>query len=182
MDNEKFLEEMKRALELAKKLSSATDISHRNKPYYAPKYAEVVKETIDRILQTAEVLIFPFNGMSPNTIKMQWYQGKDYLVTVMDPSYAEKAAKVEASLDRKRGLIVALKPDRVLKNPVVYQEWRYDLLKFIEAAEIGDVKRWQGLAITDDDIQFLYDQLTPLSDMFAFDYDKKQGTIRVVRI
>ena len=180
MNTEEFLKELREAMELARK--AAATVSRGNRPYYCEKYAEVVKETIDRVLSTGEVLIFPAVGVSPTTVKLQWYQGKEYLVNVLDESYKEKAEKIMACLDKKRGLIVAVKPKRGLVEPRADKPWRVDLLKFIENSTAGDIRRWQGLALADDDIDFLHEQLNPLKDIFAYDYDIDQGIIRVIRI
>ncbi len=178
----KILADMQSMLDSLKRISAAVDGPKAARPYYTPKYAETVKETIDRILESGEVLFFPASEVQLDTLKQQWYQGRDYLISVLDPSYEAKVTKIEASIDkRKNGLVVALKPERGMVEPAIITKWREELNEFIDKSELQDKFVRQGLGLSDADVVWLYETLEPLKDIFAYDYELKRGIIRVIR-
>ena len=182
MDNKDILQDMQSMLQSLRKISAAVDGPKAARPYYTSKYAETVRDTIDRILESGEVLFFPASDVQLDTLKQQWYQGRDYLVSVLDNSYEAKVLKVEASIDkRKNGLVVALKPERGMVEPGVITKWREELNEFIDNSDTQDKFVRQGLGLSDADVIYLYETLEPLKDIFAYDYELKRGIIRVIR-
>lgn len=178
----KILADMQAMLQSLKKISAAVDGPKAARPYYTSKYAETVRDTVDRILDSGEVLFFPASDVQLETLKQQWYQGKDYLVSVLDPTYETKVLKVEASIDkRKNGLVVALKPERGMVEPKLLTRWREELNEFLDNSEVQDKFVRQGLGLSDADVIWLYETLEPLKDIFAYDYELKRGIVRVIR-
>lgn len=179
---------------LQRQLASTNVRGKTRKPYFTEKYGAWAKGVVDDIFRSGDVLAGAKSlglhnpDIAPETIRTQWYQGSEYLVKVLDPSYEEKVKQISATPDKRRGLILSIKPASTFAALIPIENWRADIEDFIDNSTQGDLLRKAGLPLREEDIIWLDELLTPLKTslgepFFAWERPNiKTGTIEIVRI
>jgi hypothetical protein len=164
-------------------LKKSNQIGASRKPYYTEKWAGYVKEIIDAIKETAQPRLIPIGDMSETTIKLQWYQGKEYLLDHLDPKGEYKALDdiLVASPVKKRGLIISPVQRKGVMKSVVVQPWRPRLEEFLEVAQPLEKFERVGLGLAEEDVLWLKSLFTGLDDMFVWDVDLDHDVLLVIR-
>lgn len=190
-------EDIKALLQSAEKLrlqlAASNTRGKTRRPYYTEKYALWAKGVIDQIFSRGDVLEGQQLGLHnpdirPETIRTQWYQGVEYLVKIIDPSYQEKVSQITATAHPRKGLILSIKPAASLAELIPVENWRNDIEDFLDESEPGNVLRKAGLPLREEDIIWLDDLLTPLRSsrdepLFAWERPNlKSGSVEIIRL
>lgn len=187
MPNPADIEFIKALAEENKKLLSslkkANQIGSSRRPYYTEKWAGYVKEIFLAIKENAQPRLIPIGDMSDTTIKLQWYQGKEYLLDHMDPTgeFKELDKILVASPSRKRGLIISPVQKQGVMKSVVVQPWKPALEDFLETAQALDKFERVGVGLSEEDLLWVKSLLIELNDLFVWDVDLDHDVITVIR-
>jgi len=180
-DNLAFLKSLTATLEtVAKSLGKSKQIGTSRKPYYDELYGGYVRELIDKVVSSGQPHIIPVGDHTFYTIRAQWYQGLEYLVDHLDPTYRNKCGCLKVEGNHKRGLTISPKPEKGILAAYAIVPWKKPLLDFIDEAQHRDKFERIGLPLTEDDINWVIAQLNPVKDLFIYNIDERQ--IQIVRV
>lgn len=152
--------------------------------YYRENYAKSLQPIIDEMLVTKQEPIFLFEDF-PNykkrTLLNRIGQSFDYLRRVMDhpdKRYAKLRAEVKLSIE-PTGVAIRYRSNDPSEGQPVEQmvahaaskhapvdpgKWKQEVIAFIETAEPGESRAWNGLTLNTDEQKLVKEFATP--DMF----------------
>lgn len=150
-------------------------------PYYNKEHALEVKDYLNVLHTNRRSLKIVSSGLSINTLRLKFYQGKKYLLDNLDPE-----GKYKNLINRTKCITMADYLELHIKQDtkVLYAEtieWKPAFLDFIENAQLGTKFPCpDNIMLSNEEVQWIKDQLDPLSDLFI--YDVKPNKFLVIRI
>lgn len=137
--------------------------------YYTEEQANNVKKLLDTLHTTKESLFIQAGDNSISTLRVKYYQGKDYLLDNLDPNkhylYLTSLTKVTT---KPGGLLfsVRIAPKNkvsLLDFVVVIPDWRTKLEDFLETATPNQKFFLENLKLSDKDLTWISNQLAGLT-------------------
>lgn len=168
------------------KLPNGTTIQPPQSPpskgfYYNAAFANDTKVLLDKLHASKQRIVIPAIDTSVNTIRFQYYQGLSYLVEHCDPDGHYKNLKAKTKLltfaDRIELHIRFVRS--TLKEAVVVTEWKEAFESFLETAAANEKFHRTNLALSDDDVAWIQNQLVSLTKengepLFYGKFDKNE--------
>ncbi len=167
-----------------RKAEQITTASRRAKwAYYNEHIGSSVKILMDRLFTSLRPIRITAGKLSVNTIRLQFYQGIQYVIDYMDDTeqtYLKRYRNTRCVCYRNEGYIELhiRYRERILEGHEVVTNWREEFEAFIESAEPGK-RFYYEMALTDDDVAWARNLIEPLGSMFIADINNTK--ILVIR-
>lgn len=146
----------------------------RGLPYYTPEYGTKAKELIDKLLKDRIPIKITRQGDgSINTIRQKFYQGAQYLREVIDKEYVKILQDIKCqTFDDYMEIHIKRKQS---STTGVSTPWREELINFLETEQqIGAKFHKANILLSEDEVTWIIQQLTPLNELFIFQVDTNE--------
>lgn len=174
---DKILKTLARTAEISQQ---AQQRLRSNQPYYNENAADECLHIIDTVLANGCPMLWPAQGISENTLYLKWRQGCQW-IRQFKPELVEKLELIHASRIPKHGMRFSPIENPTKVGLFIEQDWRPDLLRFIDEAEHRDKFERVGIPLSNEDLRWLAAQLENVGHLFMTDISPKKGKILLIR-
>ena len=151
------------------------------KAYYREYYAKQLMPILDEIAKTGKPYFIPSSDLSISTIRQRLFQGFAYIKDHLDPEgrYRLLLDKFEIATVRNRGVVIRPKNIPGILDGYITEDWKPELLKYIDSARLNQKFERLGLNLTPGDIEWIHKQLEPVGHLFIYDVTRRH--IKIIR-
>lgn len=153
----------------------------KTKPYYSSEYAKEAKAILDRLHSTGAPIRINADVYSTVTLKLQYYQGAEYLRDNSDHDghYALLFRNTKCSEYHGYIELHVRRHARLSELASPAAPWKDEFTRFLDESVHKDKLHRKDISLSQEDINWVHLTMAPIKELFI--YDVKPHELLVIR-